>query len=415
MNKIINTEVAKKIILTCLCLIIFLLTNSPVRSTVIIAFLMLYAIVFNILNTDDIKKIKLSKWDWYVIAILGACFVGRLPSFIASDFSARYVSAGLHIAASIPIFFLLKRLINHSYIISLHRVMAMSLAASGVGAGVIAIWQTQILGWKAADGFLYSINFGYMSCVIFSMCLALLPGNKCRWGLAFGGAGALVAVLLSGSRGAIFPLPILMLVWACLNLRTIQIRNAILVIAAIPLLAYSAYISMPMVKERSDIGLSEISSFLQGDFDRKGSFNYRVQLWIGAIEAVKQRPIIGLTYNEREELNQTLVKEGKLVSWVLTINRGHAHSQYFETLATGGLIGVVALFVYLFLPLLFYFKFYLKNRANNYAIAGVLFTLTYMLCGLTEVLLQQEMIAAFYGFMQMLLLLMARHRWIENE
>lgn len=406
MRNIFHKKNAKKVNLYSLWLIIFLLAATPIRSTVIVALLMLYSIFFLKYNSKQRKELYTE--DYLVIIILLSCLLGRIAPFILSGFSIRYLSAGFHIAASIPIFLMLKQLIDNNYLTLLKKYISTSLGVSGVGVGLVALWQTQILGWKAADGFLYSINFGYMSCAIFVLSLAFSTHKEHRYWLIIGCIGALTAVVLSGSRGAIFPLPLLLITWLFLNLKTISKRNILTIILAAPVLIWATYNYVPTIKERTDIGVSEVSSFIQGEFKREGSFSYRVQLWIAAIEALKENPLIGITYPERESLNLTLIEKEKVSPWVGTINRGHAHSQYFETLATGGIIGFIALSIYLFLPLFIYFRYFLKDKNNTSAIAGILLTQAYILCGLTEVLLQQEMIAAFYGFMQVTLILMAR-------
>ncbi|WP_246752438.1 O-antigen ligase family protein, partial [Vibrio cholerae] len=63
-------------------------------------------------------------------------------------------------------------------------------------------------------------------------------------------------------------------------------------------------------------------------------------LWYAAVEAFKHNPIWGTTYSERESLNIELFKEGKVDEWTSTVPRGHAHSQYFEAIASNGTLGI---------------------------------------------------------------------------
>lgn len=413
MRILFSNEYARIFLLISLFLILAVLAATPIRSTIFIALLTIYSLFYLYFNKE--LKEGLGVWSWLVIIILSSYFFGRFIPFVNSGFTGRYISAGLHVASSIPIFLMARNLINKECLGKLHFFIAVGLAVSGLGSAFLAVYQTKILGWYAADGFLFSINFGFLNFILFALCLALIPSKLYRMLIILGGLGALVAVVLSGSRGAIFPIPLLIIVWLSLNIKRVYFKCIALILIGLPLIAFIVYSSMPIIKERTDIGLSEISSFLQGDLKREGSFSYRVQLWIAASEAFKESPWFGLTYPEREKLNSLLVSENKVVPWVEVVSRGHAHSQYFETLATGGIVGIIALLGYMILPLLLYFKIYLADKNNLYAMAGVLFTFAYALCGLTEVILQQEMIAAFYGFMQVVLLLMSKNMQVIDE
>lgn len=118
------------------------------------------------------------------------------------------------------------------------------------------------------------------------------------------------------------------------------------------------------------------------------------------MEAYKARPSVGLTYPEREAQIDTLVAEGVLTDWMLGINRGHAHSQYFEVLATGGSLGIATLAAYLLMPFLGFLYWQRRHPDNPFALTGTLFSLGFIIYCLTEVALQKEMIAAWYGYMQ---------------
>ena len=66
-----------------------------------------------------------------------------------------------------------------------------------------------------------------------------------------------------------------------------------------------------------------------------------------------------------------------------------------------------ALLLYLIMPLLYYYKLFLKNRKNVFALAGFIFTTGICIFGLTEVLLQGNLISTYYAFMQAVLMALA--------
>src|SRR5690554_2045648 len=107
MKVIFTDSWARKYLLFSLLAVLVLLVATPVRSTVVIAVLMLYSLFYLYLNKKSGNNNNLDVWSWLVIIILSSYTVGRFGPFVISGFSGRYVSAGLHVAASIPIFLML--------------------------------------------------------------------------------------------------------------------------------------------------------------------------------------------------------------------------------------------------------------------------------------------------------------------
>lgn len=418
MKDIFSSDSALKIYSGGSFLVLLLMAATPIRSTVVVALLLIYSLVFLWKNKGQFTDVEQHRLYAWVIFGLAAYFIGRFAPFVMSGFSSRYISAGIHMLSVAPVFMVLWRIYRSSDQLSFRRSLEWGAVVGAFGAAIVAIYQTQVLGWHQADGFLFSINFGYVSGMLFAICLAFIRSPVIsRVFFLVGLVSAVIAVVLSGARGAIFALPLLVVLWVIFNLGQLTWQRIVLVMVALPFATYVSYASIPMVKERTDRGVAEIVSVLQGDVHeiRGGeSLIYRVQLWIAGYEAAKRSPLFGLTYPEREALNQELSEQGVVIEWVARVNRGHAHSQYFETLATGGLVGVAMLFVYLILPGFYYAVVRFKQSDNDFALAGGLFTASVMIFGLTEVLLQQEMIATVYAFIQALLLLMC-HRFQSDK
>ncbi|WP_355662386.1 O-antigen ligase family protein [Halomonas salifodinae] len=382
-----------------LMLALILMVASPVRNTVVIAPLMLYAIGYLCIHR---ASLTLTRGDRWVLLMLSAYLLSQLPVFVLSGYSSRYLSPGLHMAAAIPVYLMLRHTLRHSD----HRLVGVALEAgvivAALGAGLVALWQTQWLGESRADGFLFSINFGYLCALLFGMALTLMQGARWPYWLGLAALSALLAVLLSGTRGAMLAIPpVLLLLGAC-RLKQLGWRPLALGLALMAAAVSLGSQAFDGVEQRmASIG-DQFSRMLDGDLDN--SAGYRLQLWNGAWEATLQRPLVGSTYPEREAINRQLAERGEVSDWVAGVKRGHAHSQYFELLATGGLLGALALIAMLVAPGLYYLRQALRNPGHRYAASGVIVTLTVALCGLTESLLQQEMIAASYGLLQATLL-----------
>ncbi|QJQ96024.1 MULTISPECIES: O-antigen ligase [Halomonadaceae] len=381
-----------------------ILIATPISATALIAPLMLYATAYLIANRATLAPTRL---DWAVIALLLSYLIGRLAPFVMDDFTSRYISAPLHMAASIPIYLMLR---HASAALDLSRYRSQlewGASLGAIGGGALAAYQGLVQGIERAEGFMFYLNFAYLACSLMLICLAMMRGSPRSWWLALGAIGAFMAVLFSQTRGVLLVIPVLLSLVIILNLDRIGWKRLVIGNAAIALLAVGAYATVPIVEERVAFTIEELTQIQQGQIEEAVSSGGRVQLWTAATEAFKARPSVGLTYPERETQIETLVEEEVLTEWMLSINRGHAHSQYFEVLATGGLIGIVMLAGYLLLPAAGYLWLYLHNSHNPFALAGVLFTTGFIVYSLTEVALQKEMIAAWYGYMQINLLALA--------
>jgi O-antigen ligase len=380
-----------------LFLVLALLVSTPVRVHVLIALLALYAMVYLVLARESVK---LSALDYCVLTMLSLYAISHIPVFWLSDFSWRYLSPGLHMVAVIPIYLMLR---HASPAISLTRYrdyMEWGSVIGALGAATIAIFQTQWQGNYKADGFLFHINFGYLSCSLLLICAALMQGSSRKFLLALGVLAGLAATLLSISRGAIFVIPLVLAMLLVLNFSRIGALRVTVVVIGFLALAVISYATVPLVKDRMHFTVQEFTSIAKGNVESAISSGGRLQLWRAATEAFKERPSIGLTYDEREVLNHELVDEGVVTEWVLGVSRGHAHSQYFETLATGGLIGALALVFYLILPAFYYAFMHVRQRDNTFALVGLVFSAGFILFCLTEVALQHEMIGTYYAYMQ---------------
>nr|WP_269808595.1 O-antigen ligase family protein [Enterovibrio nigricans] len=185
---------------------------------------------------------------------------------------------------------------------------------------------------------------------------------------------------------------LLILIPAIYKMKLAPVKLATMVFAVVATLM-SAYHLSPSVKERTDFTIQEFREVASGDIKDSASTGGRLQLWYASIEALKANPIYGLSHGDRETLNQHLYQKGKVSYWVTGVSRGHAHSQYFEMLASNGLFSIPAVFAMLVFPLLFF----IRKRESEYARAGAIFVAGITIFGLTEVLLQANLISVYFG------------------
>jgi O-antigen ligase len=397
-----------------LLLVLALLVTTPLRVHVLVAVLLLYALVYLIANPG---ACRISRQDGAILLLLSLYALSHLPVFVLDGYAWRYLSPGLHMLVLFPVYLMTRHALvqGQGSVATYRHAMEVGLCLGGMGAAVLAIYQTVILGHDKADGFLFHINFGYLVASLVLLGVALLQGARWPALVVAGLLGAFLATLLSISRGALFPLPLVLgLVWL-INLRRWGGQRALLALGVALVLAVVSVLVVPLVQERLLYTWQEFSHIAAGNLAGSESSGGRLQLWIASVEAFQARPAIGLTYAERELLNAQLVEAGRLTEWVNSVSRGHAHSQYFETLATGGLIGMLALLGYLVLPAGYFAFAYLRHRDNAFALAGFVISTGFVLFCLTEVALQHEMIGTYYAYLLLLLFLLYRRSLVDVE
>jgi len=387
-----------------LLLVLVLLIATPVRSHAVVAVLMLYSIGYLIAHR---RSLAVTRFDWAVIGLLLAFLVSRLPLYYL-DPQSRYLAPGAHMAALVPIYLMLRHLVYPVDLRQMRQFMELGVVVGSLGAFAVALVQTQWLGHYRADGFLFSINLGYLSCAMGFLAVCLLRDGRYRRWLLAAAVAAVVTCLLTLARGAILAVPLLLVLSLALNIDRLGKRvviGALALMVALPLLGYAF---LPAIQQRVDYTVNEVTNLAEGNIEAAVSSGGRLQLWTAASHAFMERPLIGLGYDEREALNEELVEQGVITDWVLGVSRGHAHSQYMEVAATGGVLGLMALFGYLMVPGIYHWRLHRREPDNPWPQVALVFTAGFALYNLTEAAIHHEMMATFYAYMQAVLLVMAR-------
>lgn len=373
-------------ILSSLFLTPALLLCTPNYSVAVVALLVLYSIYYNF---SHLKNVKFDRNDYLALAVLSSYFLVSTPNLIIDAGNFRYVDGPVRILLCFPVYRMFKHELSA---INFRPYLEYGVALGTIGTFSIAIYQYFFLHFPRVDGFLFSINFGYLACSLAFVSLCLSKNSKNRSLLFFGFVLAVIATFLTLTRGAILAVPVLLMSFIYFNgakKRTIAVAIAAALIASI-----STYKLSDIVKERVDFTIQEVQSILSGDISQAASSGARLQLWYASMEAFKQSPLLGLIQSEREELNAELNKKGLIDDWTAGVVRAHAHSQYFEMLASSGVLSLVTVALLFITPLVIFYH----RRENQFATAGFVFILGIMFFGLTEVLLQANLIAVYFGF-----------------
>ncbi len=158
------------------------------------------------------------------------------------------------------------------------------------------------------------------------------------------------------------------------------------------------YYSSTDIQRRVAENAKEFAHLESGQIAKAPSAGGRIELWKTAYQAFVRSPIIGMTFSQRVNLNQELYREHETTHWVTTVERAHAHSQYFEMLASTGILGVISFVTILFLPI-FMFSITTKKTNSLVGYVGGIFVAGFAIFGLTEVLLTANLIGAFLWFL----------------
>lgn len=379
-----------------------LLTTHNYSIAIIVGFILIsiYGLI-----THPIK-VKLKKIDYCFILAASSYLIAFIPVAIAEGTTLRYFDAPLRFIACIPIYLLLRHFLENQSLNDKKLTISIEYGAiiGSIGAFILAIYQIFYKGMPRVDGFLYSINFGYLACSLAFLCLIFYKNSNHKMLNLVGFIAAIIATTLSLTRGAILTIPVLLIITLFFIYRQqLSIKKISTFFMLLISLSIISYHSSDNIKQRTDFTVYEMQQLAQGNTANASSSGGRLELWYSAIEAFKTNPVYGATYIDREHISQIGYESGQYTNKSVLVLRSHAHSQYFEILASAGIIGLIALVLYLIAPLIHYYQLLKRNEDNHYALAGLVFTLGICIFGLTEVLLQGNLISTYYAAMQAIL------------
>ncbi len=338
------------------------------------------------------------KTDKIVVLCLSAYLLANVPLVIADWDNFRYFRGASRIILCIPIYFCFKYVVDIKKLYT--RAISLGLLVGSVGAFTLACYQFFIEGRPRVDGFLYSINFGYLACAMTVLAFSMLKNDHNRNILVVAILLSLFSLISTLSRGAIIALPMVLCFAYIINFRKIGARFGLAGVLLVLIFSLGTYTLSDSIRDRVHYTITELTHIAHGNVESATSSGGRLILWRAAIEAFQQNPMFGLTHPERESLNVQLNKEGVINDWAAGVPRGHAHSQYFDLLASGGILGIIALIFMLVVPFFYFFRYHQQSQA---AYTGTLFVAAFAIFCLTEVALQQNLISSFYGYMLALL------------
>ena len=402
----LSKQTAQQSLNGCFLLVLAFLLTTHNFSVGVIVIAILIATTYLVTNRGHLTPTK--RFDCLCLFILSVYFLINIPNAIIDLGNLRYFQGGIRLALCVPIYLMLINTVNNKVDIE----NTLNMLSTGVmigcfGALAIALYQFFILNMTRVDGFLFSINFGYLSCSLAFLALTLLAYKKHTKMLFLAFISACIATLLTLTRGAIFAIPLLFIFIFLLRFNSLKVKHISITLISLMLLSAAAYLSSHDIQKRVTFTLKEFDYVSNDQIAKATSTGLRLELWKAAGYAFAKSPLIGLTYSQREKLNNQLYHERKIAKGVTRVERGHAHNQYFEMLASNGILGIVG-FIFIFFVPIYLFSSHHRKTGSLTGYIGAVFVTGWAIFGMTEVPLTANLLGAFYGFMLAALLAMIR-------
>lgn len=241
----------------------------------------------------------------------------------------------------------------------------------------------------------YSNFVGVLSIVI--AFLALQLSNRWRYVLFFLGCLANVAAAASGTRTAFFSLVCLLPLLMMKNVGPLHRRLRFILLAAIACSAIAVAASGRLRDEtRITEAISDIHSIMAGR--SQSSIGDRKQMWIAALDMANTSPLVGIGLNNFALELERRVASKKIQPLLDKYTQGH--SQILHSLATGGLVLLLAYFLFVGAPLVWFWQIYKsqKHPSNTKLLSylGMTTIVGHVIYGLTVAVFDIQVFSSLY-------------------
>jgi O-antigen ligase len=299
-------------------------------------------------------------------------------------------------------------------------LIGLGFSATACLLGGICLFQHYVQGIDRAYG-LNGGEWGAIEFAMFLLVLALLAllqlpnlhnrrPEQCLH--ALGALLGMYGALLTQSRGPLLSFIAVFLLSIVLHIRrTGQWRRSLLL--AIAILAGASVATLGVQREMmhrlAEVRV-EVSTYDHVD-DARGSVRERLEMWRTAWHAFAEHPANGVGLDQFGAYARQQVAAGK--SNPSIDGYDHPHNEYLDAAATGGIPGLLATLLVLFVPLGYFIRRtqHPHDAVTLPALAGTAVTSMYVLCALTDNVFYRAMPHSLYFFLVLgLAMLVARQR-----
>jgi len=272
------------------------------------------------------------------------------------------------------------------------RLFLLAVVAASFSLAIQAWYQINIQQQDVATGLYHKIVFGDMAMLAVTIMLAALltvadrPWHFMVIGVAM--VAAVYASLMSATRGSWLLLPVLAVLLAWLYRSKVSRRGWITALMVVVITAAALAVLQPrVIMAPMEKGIQGIQTYLK-DPTKTTSWGARLEMWGNSIKIWKENPWLGTGVGDFQHDSKELVAEGLSENRQVAEHYGHAHSIYFDALASIGAVGLLVLIITLFILPWRHFSRHWKEAATPwqrfYALSGLLTVVAFAEFGLTE-------------------------------
>jgi len=280
----------------------------------------------------------------------------------------------------------------------------MKFLLANILLGAIALIDIFVLDKARANAGNNAVVFGFISVVISSVVIASYRLQRQQkygaWWYVSALVLGLIAILLSGSRGSWIAALAVAFIATIIFLDRYPLAKrvpiAVIMICCIALLS----LSLPQVQKRINHMVEIVAPYITGEQQGPlNSFSYRIEAWKAAAQMGSENPLLGIGPGHFRQALKAYVQQNPELDRLQIMK--HAHNQYMQTFATGGVVGLVALLVLLGSHLWLFARYLVGTyplEVRSFAIAGFLLVIAYALLCITAVPFERKKLILLYGF-----------------
>lgn len=334
------------------------------------------------------KHLTLAEKRW-LLAYLLLFAIAALSLFYAADLKVGVEKLERYLRlATLGLVYLFLRRMN----VEAGRFFLLAVVAAAFSLAVQAWYQIHIQHRGIAVGLYHKIVFGDMAMLGVTIMLAAMltvasrPWHFIVMGLAM--VAAVYASLMSATRGSWLLLPVVVMVLAWLYRGKVSRRGWIAAAVVVALLAGALALWQPrVIMAPMERGIQGIHTYLK-DPTKATSWGARLEMWGNSIKIWGENPWLGTGVGDFQHDSKALVAEGLSENRLVAEHYGHAHSIYFDALASIGGVGLLVLVLALFVLPWRHFSRHWREAATPwtrfYALSGLLTVVAFAEFGLTE-------------------------------
>jgi len=358
------------------------------------ALVILFISLLGLWVTRKETSAKWQSWEkWWVFSTL--LFFGLIVIDVLMGYGdISVLDSPSRLILAIPVFIYIRKIG-----LDIDSVWAGSAIGSVLASG-FAYYQHTVLGFNMAEGFTSHIYFGQVALILTLFSLIGLMMNKKFWVkglLLIAIVVGFYAVLVSGSRGGWVAIPAVVALFLSVKAGKSSIGTKIISISLLMAVLYAAYQAPQLpVKSRVDAAVNNVIAYYQEDKVNTSS-GFRLEMWKAAWLMTEDSGYLGVGEAQYHKNLEKLIKEGKVYKGLDYFSA--PHSQYFNSLAEQGAIGLFSLMLMMLMSLKVAIKEIKRDGKNKYIGLFIsVLIVSYLDFMLTADTLERQLMVLMYTF-----------------